>query len=247
MSNVSSEQLEEHREAESHGRRLGPFIQDIVYGGNDGIVTTFAVVSGAVGAGLPRFVVIILGLANLFADASSMATGSYLSLRSLRGQYKRLHREELAEIEDHPEIEREEIAEYFRSKGIKEKDVQRATDAICSNKEVWADTMMVTEHGLTEEASEKPALHGAMTFLSFVVFGSLPLIPYLFDVPIALRFRVAALSALVALALLGLTKSLVNREPLIRGPMEITSVGALGGIIGYLIGVALKGTVGVAF
>src|SRR3990167_3871916 len=86
--------LKEHQANESHGSKLGPYIQDIVYGGNDGIVTTFALVAGTVGADLPHYVVIILGLANLFADGISMATGAFLSIKSERDQYRRLHKEE---------------------------------------------------------------------------------------------------------------------------------------------------------
>lgn len=65
--------LAEHCAQEHHGHKLGAYIREIVYGGNDGIVTTFAVV-----AALPHYVVIILGLANLVADVPSMATGAYL-------------------------------------------------------------------------------------------------------------------------------------------------------------------------
>ena len=55
---------------------LGEYIQDVVYGGNDGIVTTFAVVAGATGAEFSANVIIILGIANLLADGTSMGTGS---------------------------------------------------------------------------------------------------------------------------------------------------------------------------
>ena len=107
--NEFRQQVLEHMQGEQHGSRLGPFIQDVVYGGNDGIVTTFAVVAGTMGADLPRYIVIILGLANLLADGISMATGAYLSLKSERDQYERTRKEELEEIKKIPHIEQEEI------------------------------------------------------------------------------------------------------------------------------------------
>ncbi len=55
------------------------WIIDFVYGGMDGAVTTFAVVAGIVGAGLPSFAVIVLGFANLFADGFSMSVGRFMS------------------------------------------------------------------------------------------------------------------------------------------------------------------------
>lgn len=60
----------------------GVYIGDFVYGANDGIVTTFAVVAGAAGAALSPGVVIILGLANLLADGFSMGSSNFLAMRS---------------------------------------------------------------------------------------------------------------------------------------------------------------------
>lgn len=65
-------------------REKGFYIGDLVLGANDGIITSFAVISGAAGAGLPAFVVIVLGLANLVADGISMGLSNYLSLRSTK-------------------------------------------------------------------------------------------------------------------------------------------------------------------
>lgn len=62
--------------------RLGHYLPDLVYGANDGIVTTFAVVSGVVGADLSRTVILVLGFANLFADGISMGASNYLARRS---------------------------------------------------------------------------------------------------------------------------------------------------------------------
>ena len=64
--------------------KTGFYIGDLVLGANDGIITSFAVISGAAGAGLPAFVVIVLGLANLVADGISMGLSNYLSLESTR-------------------------------------------------------------------------------------------------------------------------------------------------------------------
>lgn len=241
-----AELLRKHRKEENHGHALGPFIQDIVYGGNDGIVTTFAVVAGAIGAGLPRYVVIILGLANLFADGLSMATGAFLSLRSERDQYRRLRREESLEIEAHPEIERAEVREYYEQKGLNGQTLDSVVTALTQEKHIWVDTMMVAEHGLTEEASGQPVLHAFVTFCSFVFFGSIPLIPYIFTFAPDSRFYIAIVVTFVALALLGFTRSYITRERLFRGPLEIIFVGALGAFVAYGVGVLLRSTVGIA-
>jgi len=63
-------------------RRIQTYLGEFVYGGIDGIVTTFAVVAAAVGAGLESSVIIILGLANLLADGFSMGISAYLAQKS---------------------------------------------------------------------------------------------------------------------------------------------------------------------
>lgn len=238
--------LEEHKKQERHGHTLGPVIHDVVYGGNDGIVTTFAVVAGTVGAEMPHYVVIILGLANLFADGTSMATGAFLSIKSEMDQYTRLRKEELQEIEEDPEIEREEIREAYAKKGFTGKNLDEAVKTITADKERWADVMMQEEHGMTADTASQPLLHGVTTLISFVIFGSIPLLPFIFGINEAKRFEVAAVSTFFALILLGLTRSVVTKERLLRGPLEIVSVGALGALLAYGIGVLLKGMVGIA-
>jgi hypothetical protein len=65
--------------AHAFGRR---YVKDIIYGANDGIITTFAVVSGVTGAALSANIILILGIANLLADGFSMGASNYLSMRS---------------------------------------------------------------------------------------------------------------------------------------------------------------------
>jgi VIT1/CCC1 family predicted Fe2+/Mn2+ transporter len=69
-------------------------LPDLVYGANDGIITTFAVVSGVVGADLSRTIILILGFANLFADGISMGASNYLARRSHAEPTERATRKE---------------------------------------------------------------------------------------------------------------------------------------------------------
>jgi VIT1/CCC1 family predicted Fe2+/Mn2+ transporter len=85
-----------------HVEPVGPlqiarhYVRELIYGANDGIITTFAVVAGVAGGGLSLRVVLIIGAANLFADGLSMAVGNYLSIRS---------HESVLEAQDLPEEE----------------------------------------------------------------------------------------------------------------------------------------------
>jgi len=240
------DRLRAHRASEPHGSTLGPVIHDIVYGAHDGIITTFAVVAGTVGADLPVGIIVILGMANLLADGVSMGAGSFLSIKSERDQYQRLYKEELKEIEIHPELEREEVKEAFAAKGFQGEDLERAVAVLTRTPDVWAQTMMREEHGLTDASGKPPLVHAIATFLGFVLFGSIPLLPYLLGASSSQQFAVAIFSTIGALLAVGATRSLVTRERIVRGSLEILGIGLATAVIAFVTGVLLRGVVNVA-
>jgi VIT1/CCC1 family predicted Fe2+/Mn2+ transporter len=78
----------DQRPASSHVSPIGirailrHYLRDMVYGANDGLITTFAVVAGVTGGALADRVVLIIGCANLLADGLSMGVGNYLGIRA---------------------------------------------------------------------------------------------------------------------------------------------------------------------
>jgi VIT1/CCC1 family predicted Fe2+/Mn2+ transporter len=74
-----------HREPRGALEIARHYVRDLVYGANDGLITTFAVVAGVAGGELSSRATLIIGAANLFADGLSMAVGNYLSIRSHEG------------------------------------------------------------------------------------------------------------------------------------------------------------------
>jgi len=72
-------------EAKTHNEThdaVGDYVKSMIFGGLDGILTSFAIVAGAAGGGLPVQVVMVLGFSNIFADAFSMGMGEYLSSKA---------------------------------------------------------------------------------------------------------------------------------------------------------------------
>jgi len=110
------------------------YLAEFVYGGIDGSVTTFAVVSGATGASFSSKVIIVLGIANLLADGLSMSFGSYLSARTEKERYFHKRRSEYSEIENSPELEVEDIRKIYKDKGFED---QLLEDAIKQEEALW--------------------------------------------------------------------------------------------------------------
>jgi len=157
------------------------YVRDWIYGGIDGAVTTFAVVSGVAGAGLEPVIVLILGFANLVADGFSMAASNFLGTRAELDDFKRLEKIEYRHIEQFPEGEREEIRQIFKDKGFEGDELERAVDLITSDKDRWVRTMLTEEYGLPSEI-RSPWRAAFATFSAFIICGFIPLVPYVFGV-----------------------------------------------------------------
>jgi VIT1/CCC1 family predicted Fe2+/Mn2+ transporter len=218
------------------------YLPEFVYGGMDGIVTTFAVVAGATGASLDSSVVIILGFANLIADGFSMSVGSYLSHHSEKHTYEKYRRLEYLEVDFNPDEGREEIRQIFQKKGLKGRSLDRVVKAITSDRDVWVDTMMKDELGLTP-GSRSPISKAIVTFLSFVTVGLVPMVAYLADYFVGLESDLFLLSSIMtgaAFLFVGLLKSYVGEQPLWKGVLETLGLGIGAALLAYWAGAVLE-------
>jgi VIT1/CCC1 family predicted Fe2+/Mn2+ transporter len=242
-----SREYREHLATEHGLGRFSEFLREIVYGGNDGIVTTFAVVAGFAGAGaqgaatVGAVAVLLFGLANLFADATSMALGAFLSARSEADIYRATRARELREIHENPHLERAELFEILRSKNVTEPDIHSFAELYARNPELLADFMMQHEIGMNDPTDGSPALDAFATFVSFLFFGAIPLIPYFLRDPDRTTFHLSVLATFAALVLLGLLRWRVTTETVTRCVTETVAVGGLCAVIAYAVGMAIGG------
>lgn len=241
MSEIS---LSEHKEHEHKIGKLQEFLKQIVYGGNDGIVTTFAIVAGFAGAGadgaaqIGGIAVLLFGIANLLADATAMGLGEFLSARSEQDVYRATREKELHEIKHNPEMERAEMLEILHDRGVTDEDARQLTDVLERNPEFMADFMMQYEIGMADPTEDNPAMNGLATFIAFIIFGSVPLIPYFLMDPVHLTFQLSVFATFMALTTLGLLRWKVTNETMIRCVGETVLVGGICAIVAYAVGLA---------
>lgn len=226
---------------------LSTYLKEIVYGGVDGIVTTFAVVAGFSGSqsgsvipSISVMVVLLFGLANLFADAVSMGLGNVLSVRADQDVYRKHKRKEKSEIEKNPEKEISETVFILKSKGFSQNDAEKLAAIYSTNPAYWLDFMMRNELEMESPEGENPILTGIFTILAFMFFGSIPLLPYIFLGNIQNIFLISSTSTLVALILLGLLRLRVTHESLVRSVGEIVVLGGVSATIAFFIGTLFR-------
>ena len=229
-------------EREKHVR-VGRHIKDVVYAANDGIVTTFAVVAATVGGSLSPLTILVVGIANLFADGFSMASGDYLGSKSEQDFYAKEERNEYREVREKPDDEREEIRDILTRKGYHGADLEEMVRLVVANKTMWVDLMMHDELGMQKPSGASPLQSAMLTFVSFVAAGSIPLLPYILlgtEAP----FRFAVASTATALFTVGALRSVFSGRSWIFCGLEMLFVGGSAAALSYGIGALLSSTIG---
>jgi VIT1/CCC1 family predicted Fe2+/Mn2+ transporter len=240
----TEEEFKKHLATE-HKFYFSGYLKEIVYGGSDGIVTTFAVVAGFAGAqsgalsNYPVLVVLIFGLANLFADSFSMATGNVLSIFADKDVYRAEKNKELYEIKHNPEMEKMETVYLLQSKGFSKQEAEKITELYSKNEDYWADFMMRYELEMPTPEHENPLYTGLATMGSFALFGFIPLIPYILPDG-QNRFLTSVIFTFIALVLLGVLRWKVTTQTLWRAVGEIVFLGGAASVIAYFVGTFFK-------
>ena len=217
------------------------YVGDAVLGAIDGCITTFAIVSGVVGANLPQGIAFVLGLANLCADGLSMAVSNYQKAASEAQRLAQARRIEAQHIAEIPEGEREEVRQIFAQKGFRGAVLEDIVAVITQDRQRWIETMLTEEYGLPL-AGPMPLTAALITFAGFCLAGLIPLVPFM--LPIALPgpalFGVSACATGMTFLCIGLLKGHVLGQPRLRSGLGTLFVGGSAAVLAYLVGVWLK-------
>jgi len=228
------------------GETTHNYLSDFVLGAIDGVVTTFAIVAGAAGAGYTSTVAFVLGVANLLADGLSMAVGNYMGTKSQRQFVQRVRDVEEDHINQVPDGEREEIRQIFAGKGFEGSLLEKIVDVITQDRRRWVDTMVTEEFGLPLE-TPSPLRAGLATFVAFALAGFVPLLPFCLGLDDRRSiFLISAVATGITFFLIGLAKGYVVQRPRLLSGLEVLLIGGAAAAVAYGVGVWLQALVGAA-
>ncbi|TYO85022.1 VIT1/CCC1 transporter family protein [Oceanicella actignis] len=225
--------------------RIETYLREIVYGGNDGIVTTLAVVAGFAGAGadeaheIGAAAVLLFGLANLVADGASMGLGAYLSLRSERDMVNAALRRESALARTRAPRDDAALAAMRRA-GLTEDEAAVIARILARRRRLRAELAVRLGLGLPDPDAGNAALRALATFLSFVTFGFAPLAPWFALAPGDLALALSFGASTLALGGLGVMRWRVNGGGLRRRLAETLLVGGAGAASAFAVGLAFR-------
>lgn len=236
------------KERSRHMTEAGRYIADVIYGANDGIITTFAIVAASSAVNLSPGIIIILGFANLVADGFSMAASNYLGIKSRRDFEERQKQIEEYEIEKWPEEEKKELEDIYREKGFQGEDLRRAVEIVSARKDIWVKEMLISELNIIPENGQSaPAWkHALATFISFVLIGSVSLFPFFFKNLAPKGFLFSIIFALVTFFFIGGLRSRITQKGFFISGLQMLLVGSLAGGTAYLIGFLVRQLFGIS-
>ncbi|HEV3235261.1 MAG TPA: VIT1/CCC1 transporter family protein [Candidatus Dormibacteraeota bacterium] len=220
-------------------------VREIIFGTQDGLLTTLGLVSGVGSATTNRYTILVAGMAGSLAGMIAMGAGAYISSKSQFEVAEAEVARERAELEFHPERELEELVHLFQSEGLPERDARLVAEKIAERPEAMLKAMTEKELGLSLDSSQ-PRREALVMALAFLVGAIVPLAPWFvvgtehvikvatLDISPALVLSVSA--TIVVLLAMGAGKARVAHASIIRGALEIVGIGLLAAITGYILG-----------
>lgn len=210
-------------------------IRELVLGFQDGLLVPLGVVTGLAGANAGSKAIVVGGLAEAAAGALAMGTGAFLSSQAENQLFQNEIAAEEAELDDHPEQEREELSLLLREEGLSPADARRASELISRSRFALLKTHVEKELGLTYGAHETEWGDALVVGGSYAAAALIPLWPYFFF-HLSLALALSLFATGCALFTLGVVKGRVAHMALVRSGVQVLFVGGASAGIGWLIG-----------
>jgi len=202
-------------------------LRDIVIGMSDGLTVPFALAAGLSGAVASSSIVIIAGIAEIAAGSIAMGLGGYLAGKTEQDHYNSELKREYDEVDRVPEIEKQEVKDFFKGIGLSENIQHQAAEEIAKDKKQWVDFMMKYELGL-DEPDPKRATKSALNIgLSYIAGGIIPLSPYFFINNSTQALKISVIATLICLFVFGYFKSKMTGVSPLTGALKVMLIGAL--------------------
>jgi VIT1/CCC1 family predicted Fe2+/Mn2+ transporter len=210
-------------------------LREVVFGAQDGILSTVALVTSVAVAVEQTSIILVAGLAAALAGMISMATGAFLGSRAEQDVQRSEMAREAEELEANPAEELAELMVIFQREGKSYEEARHLADEIAQDKDLWLRTLVEKELGFSPDDTTSPVKDAFTMGLSFILAALVPIIPHMvLDGTVAIAVSVAA--ALVGLFVLGMGKGrLVRKSPILQG-LEMLGIGVVSAAIGFALG-----------
>ncbi len=210
-------------------------IRELVFGLEDGLVSTMGAIAGIAAGTESGGVVVLSGLVIIAVEALSMAAGSYLANKSHGEMLEKKIADEREEIETKPEEETEELRVMYRQRGFSPEEIDILVRRITANKELWLEEMVAKELRIGMSDLDEPKSRAVVMGFSYVVGGAVPLLPYLF-LPVRTALPLSIAATILSLYVIGYVKGRATGRSRFKSGGEMVLVASTAALVAYLIG-----------
>jgi vacuolar iron transporter family protein len=219
-------------------------IREIVFGAQDGLLSTLALVTGVRGADASRYTVLVAGLAGALAGTISMALGAYIAGKSQRDVFEYELDIERQQVLERPTVELVELVEIFQNEGLSYDAARRASEAIAENPDVMLKTMAEKELGIPYKSPSSPISDAVTMGVSFLLGAAVPIVPYFLPegAPAVLLSVSLTLTVLFAM---GVTKARLTESSWWRSGLEVAGLAGAAAVLAWGVGQLLPAVLGV--
>ncbi len=217
-----------------HRTASGGFLRNAVYVFNDGLTANFGLVMGVLGASVPHHIVLLSGIAGLIADALSMGSSGYLASKSEQEVYAHEIAVEREELRMMPDIEEEELALLYQTRGIGAEAARATAREVMRHPEMALQEKTQLELGISE-STMSPLREGWITGVSTAVGAFIPVLPFLFLSGSAAVYTAFIISMLSHFGV-GAARSIFTGRGAFRSGVDMFVVGLGIALIGYFAG-----------
>ncbi len=210
-------------------------IRDIVFGLEDGMVSTLGAITGIAVGSQSHFTVILAGVVIISVESISMGIGSYISNLSEHGVIKRKLYEEQTEIEEFPEEEKKEMEEIYIRDGWPKALASKMAATAAKDKKLLLHEMAHHELNIIPNKQRHPWRNGFFMFVAYIIGGFIPLFAY-FILPIGPAAKLSIGITLLGLFFLGALTAKYSKGNWLKMGVRVLALGGVALTVGYLIG-----------
>ncbi len=231
-------------EYESHIGDSRQYMRDIILGVNDGLVSTFLLVSAVVGGGLDSTQVLLTGVAGALAGMISMSIGEYLATKSQDEVFEAEIALEKVHLRDHRQHEKDQLTDMLGNMGLEGENLETVVNIIDSNDEAMLNMHAALEFGVVDSERRSPYAAALVSGLLFFV-GALPsVIPFALWDNTATALIAAAIFSGIGLFIVGAIKTLQTKKNWVFSGGENLVLGLAAGVLSFFVGRAFESLIG---